>query len=97
MYWTQHAREQFNKRMKGIVSREDVERVIKAKSSEIASVTEWQAIVVVRQLRQRMSVAGSQGRFVVVAIDPADMGIKTVMLREDWQISQKRTNGKLIK
>lgn len=102
MYWTAHSKERFIARLSGICTISEIENAIASKYAEISATTDWQAIVVVKTLRQRLSIKGadgsrSEGQVVVVAIDPKNMGIKTVMLRENWQINQKRTPGKLIK
>ena len=86
---SRHAREQLASR--AVVTEEEVIDACTKVEGQIASSRDWQAVVVVKTLEQKVSFPdGSNGDMVVACVDPDSRVVKTVMLRRQEQRHQQR-------
>ena len=86
MKWTRHAREQFEARFRGEITRSEVERKLREVEHQLDPRGENH--VILKDLERGENRHGSSGDRIVVSIDGTWMGLVSIFFR--WQ-HQRRT------
>lgn len=87
---TLHALDNINGRLKGLVTLEEIQDKVDKYTPQLLKMTDYeQVMLVIKDLKCHIKRGTYNGNLIVACIDSRTMTVKTVMLRNTYQMGQK--------